>query len=485
MRASRTPSHAKLTTSHETARAAVVPGGELMFRALKDWLIQVPIAEPVERKSAAFLQLVLAYEGVVIPCNKLYRRLFVDHALGGAPVYPSGALLIDNLTDVAMTLAAWIAFVLVRKGQFRNASRTFLGTMFASMLLAYGTFGYAALPSDETIMEVLVLAALLLGKRALWTAFGVVCTSLLVAMTRDAIYSGDWAGNFLKSYNEWPSVTGSYLATTIILNQLNSSLRAALAESEARGRALRFEVAARERQQEALVHTRKMEAVGQLASGVAHDFNNVLGVILGFARERRRPHEVVDTPSGHVEAMTEALEGIEIAAEHGAAVSERLLSFSRREQGGAEILEMEQVCKTLASMLRQLFPPNIRVSVVPPMQKLFVRIDRNDLDLAVLDVAANARDAMPEGGEFSLSVKGGATVLIECIDTGTGIDPEILNRIVEPFFTTKARGHGTGLGLATVYGTLRRAGGDLRISSTPGRGTRVCMHLPHAEEFEI
>lgn len=455
-----------------------------MFTRLKTWLASVPIADPIERKSAVFLQLVLAYEGLFIPCNKVYRRWFVDRALGGAPDYASHAILVDNLTDAAITVAAWIAFALVRRGRFRQASLVILGTMLSSMLAAYATFGYAVMPTDETAMEVLVLATLLLGKRALWVTFSTICTALLLAMTRDAIASGDWTANFWRSYNEFPSVGASYLAIALFLNQLNSSLRSALAESEARGRALRQEVAARERSQAALLHTRKLEAVGQLASGVAHDFNNVLGVILGFTRERFRV-ALGDAPSSaDVDTLHDALDGIEDAAQRGTAVSSRLLGFSRRDSSDAEILDTAAVCSSLAIMLRQLFPPAVTVTVTPPVQALFVRIDRSELDLALLDVAANARDAMPDGGRFSVSVHGGATVSIECVDTGSGIDPAVIDRISEPFFTTKPRGHGTGLGLATVYGTLRRAGGNLGIASVVGRGTTVTLSLPHASELD-
>ncbi|SEP00078.1 His Kinase A (phospho-acceptor) domain-containing protein [Luteibacter sp. UNC138MFCol5.1] len=453
-----------------------------MWKSLKGWLASVPIADPIERKSAIFLQLVLAYEGLFVPFNKIYRRWFVDSALGGAPDYGNYAILVDNLTDAGITVAAWVAFALVRRGNFRGASITILATMWCSMLLAYATFGYAVMPTDETAMEVLVLATLLLGKRALWTTFGVICGSLLLAMTRDAIASGDWSANFWRSYNEFPSVGASYVAITLFLNQLNYSLRSALSESEARGRALRQEVAARERSQAALLHTRKLEAVGQLASGVAHDFNNVLGVIQGYARERFRVMTVRASQGDDVERLQDALEGIEEAADRGAAVTGRLLGFSRRDTGAVEVVDLAAVCASLTTMLRQLLPPTVRLQVAPPSQPLFVRVDRNELDLAFLDIASNARDAMPRGGCFSVTVTGGACVTIQCSDTGTGIEPSVIERVTEPFFTTKGRGQGTGLGLSTVYGMLRRVGGDLRITSVPGQGTTIAMILPHADE---
>lgn len=455
-----------------------------MFKRLKAWLTSVPIADPVERKSAVFLQLVLAYEGLFTPFNKIYRRWFVDHALGGTPGYADNAILIDNVTDAAITVAAWTAFVLVRHGRFRVASLVILVTMLTSMLLAYATFGYAKMPSDETAMEMLVLATLSLGRRGLWTTCATICMALLLAMTHDALASGDWAANFWRSYNEFPSVGASYVAIALFLNQLNSSLRSALAESEARGRALRQEVAARERSQQALLHTRKLEAVGQLASGIAHDFNNVLGIILGFTRERYRVATAGPASATDVDILHDALDGIEETAQRGASVSSRLLGFSRRDSSDAEVLDLAAVCSSLSVMLRQLFPPQVQLTVVPPVQPLFVRIDRNELDLALLDIASNARDAMPSGGCFTVSIHGGPAVSIACTDTGDGIDPALIERVSEPFFTTKARGHGTGLGLATVYGTVRRAGGNLDIASTLGEGTTITLSLPHAAEVD-
>jgi signal transduction histidine kinase len=192
----------------------------------------------------------------------------------------------------------------------------------------------------------------------------------------------------------------------------------------------------------------------------------------------------VPASSADMDALHEALDGIEEAAQHGAAVSGRLLGFSRRDSHDAEVLDMAAVCASLSIMLRQLLPANVLLTVVPPIQPLFVRIDRNELDLALLDVASNARDAMPEGGRFTVSVHGGAAVSIQCVDTGAGIDPALIERVSEPFFTTKPRGHGTGLGLATVYGTMRRAGGDLSISSAVGRGATVTLSLPHAVEVD-
>jgi signal transduction histidine kinase len=124
------------------------------------------------------------------------------------------------------------------------------------------------------------------------------------------------------------------------------------------------------------------------------------------------------------------------------------------------------------------------LTVIPPVQPLFVRIDRSELDLALLDIASNARDAMPDGGRFTVTIHGGAAVSIECADTGVGIDPALIDRVSEPFVTTKPRGHGTGLGLATVYGTVRRAGGNLGIVSALGEGTTVTLSLPHAVEVD-
>ncbi|QJX02816.1 hypothetical protein HML84_16950 [Alcanivorax sp. IO_7] len=245
-------------------------------------------------------------------------------------------------------------------------------------------------------------------------------------------------------------------------------------ELEAARRSLKAEKEEREQTMEQLVHVQKVKAIGQLAGGVAHDFNNILGVILGYAQWRERRSEPAE--------MLEALAGVETAARRGAAISRKLLNFSRQDVAHPEVFDVCEALRGLEGMLRQLFDPRVRIELTLPERALPVRIDRGQFELAVLNVATNARDAMPEGGHFRLSVRlddDPARVGIELSDTGVGMDEGVRRRIFEPFFTTKGQSSGTGLGLAVVGKVINEAGGEIRVRSRPGAGSRFRLLLPH------
>ncbi len=247
--------------------------------------------------------------------------------------------------------------------------------------------------------------------------------------------------------------------------------------------------AAQQRLEEQLRHAQKMEAVGQLAGGIAHDFNNLLSVISGNLQILR------DLLGEHVgEEAAEELAEIEQAAERAVTLTSQLLAFSRRQVSQPAALDLNQVLGRLRGLLVRLLSEKIRLRMRTDAMLPNVFADAGQLEQVIVNLAVNARDAMPEGGTLTLqtctrevspedaaafveAVPGRFVVLL-VTDTGTGMAPEMARRIFEPFFTTKAVGQGTGLGLSTAYGIVRQAGGFITVDGEFGRGSTFAVYLP-------
>lgn len=243
--------------------------------------------------------------------------------------------------------------------------------------------------------------------------------------------------------------------------------------------------------EEKLRQTQKMEAVGTLAGGVAHDFNNLLTVIKGYSSL------LLENTAQDSEAAKQIVE-IDKAATRASALTRQLLAFSRKQVFHLEVLNLNQVLQNISTMLERLIGENIRVTkqLAPGLRQ--VRADHTQLDQVIVNLAVNARDAMPEGGDLTFetanvrvgtnmdfarySVPAGDYVCLKVIDTGTGMDEETQSHIFEPFFTTKEQGKGTGLGLSTVYGIVKQSGGFIQVESDPGRGTTFTILLPCIEQ---
>ncbi len=239
----------------------------------------------------------------------------------------------------------------------------------------------------------------------------------------------------------------------------------------------------------ALAQAQKLQAVGQLASGVAHDFNNLLTVILGFADLLLARHGEGDPSHGDIVQ-------IRGTASRGVGLVRQLLAFSRQQAADPALIDPAEATANLSVLLTRLLGRDIELRLEAGCAPLRVLIDPTQFDQVILNLAVNARDAMPEGGRLTIgsalhrldspasvggeTIPAGTYVRIAVSDTGVGIPPEILGSIFEPFFTTKGPGAGTGLGLATVYGIVRRAGGFITVDSTPGRGAEFAVLLPSA-----
>ena len=241
--------------------------------------------------------------------------------------------------------------------------------------------------------------------------------------------------------------------------------------------------------QEELHQAQKMEAVGRLAGGVAHDFNNVLMLISGYASQLLEDPQLSESSrSVSTQLVT--------AAHRAAALTRQLLAFSRKHPVSFQVIDMNVVVTEMESMLGRLLADPVRLNLNVPPDALPVYADRSQIELMIVNLALNARDAMPHGGVLSIATKEEKLdsesldelkitnnyVVLQVSDTGHGMSPEISAHIFEPFFTTKDVGKGTGLGLSTVYGIVEQAGGHITVESEPGNGTTFRVYFPRADQ---
>lgn len=235
------------------------------------------------------------------------------------------------------------------------------------------------------------------------------------------------------------------------------------------------EIEHRREAEEALLQSRKMEAIGQLTGGVAHDFNNLLMVISGGLR-------LLEKQSG-AERQEKIKEAMKQAVERGAGLTRQLLSFARGQPQTRQAIDVGRQMTGMRELLERSLRADILLDMNFPPGLPAIQVDPGELELSVLNLAVNARDAMPKGGLITLTAKRvGSHVEIIVRDTGTGIAPDVLGRIFEPYFTTKQIGQGTGLGLSQVYGFAKQSGGDVRVESEVGRGTSVILSFPASAE---
>jgi two-component system cell cycle sensor histidine kinase/response regulator CckA len=269
------------------------------------------------------------------------------------------------------------------------------------------------------------------------------------------------------------------------LARLGPVVRRALRESAER--------AERKKLQEQFLQAQKMESIGQLAGGVAHDFNNILTVIQGHASMLR-------TKTNLPEEIRGSINQILLAAERATNLTRQLLTFSRKQVTQTRVLDLNEVVTNMTKMLKHILRADVSLRVNYDSEAFLVRADAGMMEQVLMNLAINARDAMPQGGKLIISTSDesigpeyvqlnpqgavGDFVCLAVTDTGEGIPPENLARIFEPFFTTKPVGQGTGLGLASVYGIVRQHDGWITVYSEVGKGTVFRIYLPAAKERE-
>ncbi|MGB8565584.1 MAG: ATP-binding protein [Pseudolabrys sp.] len=260
-----------------------------------------------------------------------------------------------------------------------------------------------------------------------------------------------------------------------------------------RTRALYAEAERRDMAEQALRQSQKMEAVGQLTGGVAHDFNNLLTIIIGNLGIAKR---------GVVEARAErALNNALVGAERAAQLTQRLLAFSRRQPLNPRALDINKLIVAISDLLTRTLGENIELETISGAGLWNVEVDASEMESTLLNLALNARDAMPTGGKLTIETSNaylddeycrehegilpGQYILVAITDSGAGMSAETIDRAFEPFFTTKEAGKGTGLGLSQVYGFMKQSGGHVKIYSEPGEGTTIKLYLPRREGNEL
>ena len=256
--------------------------------------------------------------------------------------------------------------------------------------------------------------------------------------------------------------------------------------------ALEAEMAARTEAEAALRQSQKMEAVGQLTGGIAHDFNNMLTGVIGAMDIMRRR-----LAAGRYDDLDRFMDAASSSAQRAAALTARLLAFSRRQSLDARPVAINPLLASIEELVRRSIRENVALSIVEGDGVAGAVVDANQLENAILNLAINARDAMPDGGQLTIESRlvdleaahavahpdlaSGRYVVVAVSDTGVGMPPELIEKAFDPFFTTKPIGQGTGLGLSMVYGFARQSGGQVRIHSEPGIGTTVSIYLRASE----
>ncbi|HTN51674.1 MAG TPA: ATP-binding protein [Anaeromyxobacter sp.] len=462
----------------------------------QEWLARVPVADDLERQHAVVLQLFALVAALAM------LGLEAARLIGGASPALRPATL-SNLTSSALNLFALAA---VRRGRLRLGSWILAGgnlvvlgtaTAFAGLTFARDAVRNLALP--------LSLVALVLGRRALWASLLAATGFLAVAWARDLHLLGG-----LGPSHSPASPTSIFASSVAVLALLGivldrfgltvaeafsgavvrqRELEATAAELTRANAALAAEMEARRAAQAQLVRSQKLEAIARLSGGVAHDFNNVLTAIVGFADMAR-----ADLPAGS--QARRDMEEIVAVARRGGALTRQLLAFARRQVVEPVVLRVDAHVRSTEAMLRRLLRTDIELVSRGASDLWPVRIDQGQLEQVLVNLAVNARDAMPDGGRLTIETANltveaprtlargtlapGDWVRLSVTDTGAGMDEETRRRLFEPFFTTKEVGQGTGLGLATCWGIVEQAGGAIDVASAPGRGTTFDVYLPRA-----
>jgi PAS domain S-box-containing protein len=402
-----------------------------------------------------------------------FADLFDNAPCGYLSAGPNG-----RITKANATLAAWLGYeaseLVDRRFQdlLNIAGKIYYETHFAPLLRMQGFFNEVALDlvcAHGGVLPVLVNA---LERRDPQGG---------VRFIRITVFNASDRRRYERELLEARRIADEASAQ---LRDLNQTLEARVAEA----------VEERLKAEEALRQAQKMEAVGQLTGGVAHDFNNLLTVILGGLETIDR--QLAGLPAGPVaERIQRAANMASHGAERAATLTARLLAFARRQPLDPRPIDANRMVVGLADLLQRTLGETIALQTVSGAGLWRTHVDPSELENALLNLAVNARDAMPGGGRLTIEtsnayldeayvetvaepVAAGQYVLIAVTDTGAGMEAETIERVFEPFFTTKEAGKGTGLGLSQVYGFVRQTGGHIRIYSEVGEGTTVKIYLP-------
>lgn len=429
-----------------------------MLKRFLDWFGDVPIADAFERRNAVAVQGLLL---LIVPWA--WMNVATGVRMGGT----------DPVGYWFALGSAVIAIALIRRGLFRPAVTCFIAAMLCAPGYYYWLSGFDAIRDHQQEHYVLmVMSALTLGRRALWQVYLAMLALLAVSGVADASRLTPGA---LMCFMQ---MAGNYLFVAIMLD------RACLILRDARSDALR-----QRRQREAVVvHRRRLRAqrsparrsaaTSPLVGGIAHDFGHILELVLGFAG-RRGELRTIAAPDERALAMERMLARVEQVAHRGAGLIRKLLAHSRSDGRGVACFDAGHALAAFRPMLRQLFPPDVRLEIAV-VEGYRIRLDRDEFELMVLNIAANARDALQgRSGRFAIGLACEAGfVRIVFTDDGIGMDEDTRRRMFDPLFSVKASGGGHGFGLSGVMDFLRHAGGGIEVTSGIGAGTSLVVRLP-------
>lgn len=431
-------------------------------RRLMPWLEVPAIADPVDRRNAPILQVALLVLGTMPPLLWLYR------ITTGIPWRP-GETLSLVISLMISALALW-SVVLIRRALFQRAIRQLMLIVAALTVVSHAANGLSVHVFEMPVQLLwLFIAGMMIGRGALWLMFAALVLALGLGALAEARLEQEPLDHLLGD-----AVIRSimFLTIALVIDRSVAALRESLDEALVHGRALersnarlQAEMAAREQAQARLLHAQKMEAVGRMASGLAHDFGHLLALVDGYADQAQR--------AAGAQARAEALEAVRSAAGRARAQVRKLMHFARQDTPSIEVFDAGEVLHEVGPMLRQTLGPAVRLRIEPPAGPAIVRADREQFALVLLNLAANAADAMPDGGSFAIMARvdtAAGTFEIGLRDSGPGIAAEALEQVFEPFYTTKPQGQGTGLGLAVGRDLAAGWGGRLEYVDDPGRG---------------
>lgn len=449
-------------------------------RAARVWLDRAPVTDPVDRINSRFIQVLMIALGVQALLVRLYF-MAADPA-AALPAHWTVAAITNLASDASIMLAAWLGVLVIRRGHFHRGIQWFVCIYLLTLAANYLAIGYRQAPPDPTPALLLAISGVVLGPRTLWTVYAAVLFCFGLGQLADALWLPHAPSNLWWAFHALPLQASAYLMMAFAIDRTTRALRQLLAHATQHGEALALsnlrlqqEMTEREHTRHQLIHSQKLDAIGRAASGVAHDFGNMLNVVLGYASQREQLADIGKP------ALVEAMHGIEQAAVRALALSRKLLNFSRAEASPGEVFDACTALSELQPMLRQLLGHEIRLSLALPPVASPLRLDRGQFELVILNLATNARDAMPGGGEFNVQLQhAGAPPMLRLslADTGSGMDEQVRAQVFEPFYTTKPAGCGTGLGLSVAANIVQAAQGHISVHSDAGRGSCFTIHLP-------
>ena len=453
-----------------------IPG----LRAVREWLDRAPTSNPVDRLNARFIQIFMIATGLQAVLVRLYYMYAEPQA--AFPMVWSIADIADLGADVGILLGAWLGVLIIRRGRFHRGIQFFLCVYLLTLAANYASAGYRHAPPDPSPALLLAVGGVVLGRRTLWTVYAAIIACFALGQLADAWWLPGARQDFGWSFHALPMLVIAYLMVAFAIDCTTRAVRQMLSDALQRGEALarsnellKKEMEERERTQHQLIHSQKLDAIGRAASGVAHDFDNVLNVVLGYASQREQLADL-GTP-----ALLNAMQGIELAALRALTISRKLLNFSRQEVGVSQVFDAATAVTELEPMLRQLLGSYIQLDIRLHARDARLRLDRGQFELMILNIAANARDAMPEGGQFGLRLEAvglPAMLQLTLSDTGEGMSDDVRAKVFEPFYTTKPFGRGTGLGLSVVASMVELAHGSIEVSTEQEHGTTFTIQLP-------